>query len=37
MVFQHYLELVTEDEAAKWWGLTPITTGKILPITAAAQ
>jgi integrase len=37
MVFQHYLELVTDAEGAKWWGLTPITTGKIIPITAAAQ
>ena len=26
-VFQHYLELVTDAEAAKWWGLTPITRG----------
>ena len=36
MVFKHYRELVTSDQAAAYWNISPITESKIIPITDAA-
>jgi hypothetical protein len=34
MIFRHYRELVTEQEAAAWWGVVPDRPGNVVPLTA---
>jgi hypothetical protein len=32
MIFRHYRELVTPQEAAAWWSISPTQAGNVLPI-----
>jgi len=35
MIFKHYRELVTPDEAKTWFGIVPEQSGNIVPLGAA--
>jgi hypothetical protein len=36
MIFKHYRELVTEDEAKAWFGVMPESQANVLPLAIAA-
>lgn len=36
MIFRHYRELVTLDEARKWFAIRPVTEGKVVSLRSAA-
>ena len=37
MIFKHYRELVTPDEAKEWFSITPRSQENVIPITKAEQ